>query len=185
MATTQAPATNTSTSWKIDPTHSHIEFAVKHLMISTVKGRFGDVEGTITIVENDPSKSSVKATIKAASIDTRTEQRDNHLRSADFLDAATYPELTFASTRITGDADTFTVTGQLTIRGVTREITLQATNEGAGKDPWGGERIGFSATTKLDRRDYGLVWNQAIETGGVVVGNDVKISIEIEAVKEV
>jgi polyisoprenoid-binding protein YceI len=168
MATTQAPAS--STVWKIDPTHSHIEFAVKHLMISTVKGRFDDVEGTITIAANDPSKSSV--------------QRDDHLRSSDFLHAESFPDLTFASTRITGDTDDFKVTGQLTIRGVTREITLDATEEGSGKDPWGGERIGFSSKTKLDRRDYGLVWNQAIETGGVVVGNDVKISIEIEAVKQ-
>jgi polyisoprenoid-binding protein YceI len=182
MATTQAPAT--STTWKIDSSHSHIEFAVRHLMISTVKGRFGDVEGTITIVDGDPSRSSVKATIKAASIDTRTEQRDDHLRSADFLDAANFPELTFTSTRITGDVDTFKVTGNLTIRGVTREITLNATNEGSGKDPWGGDRRGFSATTKLDRRDFGLIWNQAIETGGVVVGHEVKISIEIQAVKE-
>lgn len=182
MATTQAPAT--SSTWKIDSTHSHIEFAVKHLMISTVKGRFGDVEGTIHIVDGDPSRSSVKATIKASSIDTRTGQRDDHLRSADFLDAANFPSLTFESTRITGDSSSFTVTGQLTIRGVTREITLHATNEGSGKDPWGGDRIGFSATTKLDRRDFGLVWNQAIESGGVVVGNEVKISIEIEAVKE-
>lgn len=182
MATTQAPAS--STVWNIDPTHSHIEFAVKHLMISTVKGRFDDVEGTITIAANDPSRSSVNATIKAASIDTRTGQRDDHLRSSDFLHAEKFPDLTFASTRITGDTDDFKVTGQLTIRGVTREITLDATEEGSGKDPWGGERIGFSAKTKLDRRDYGLVWNQAIETGGVVVGNEVKISIEIEAVKQ-
>lgn len=182
MATTQAPVS--ITTWKIDPSHSHIEFAVKHLMISTVKGRFSDVEGTINIAPYDPSKSSVNATIKAASIDTRTGQRDDHLRSADFLDAEKFPDLTFASTRITGDTDEFKVTGQLTIRGVTREITLDATQEGAGKDPWGGERIGFSAKTKLDRRDFGLVWNQAIETGGVVVGNEVKISIEIEAVKQ-
>lgn len=182
MATTQAPAS--SSTWKIDSSHSHVEFAVKHLMITTVKGRFADVEGTIIIVANDPSKSSVQATIKAASIDTHTDQRDDHLRSADFLDGANFPELTFVSTRISGDTDDFRVTGQLTIRGVTREIILAATKEGAGKDPWGGERMGFSATTKLDRRDYGLVWNQAIESGGVVVGNEVKISIEVEAVKE-
>lgn len=182
MASTQAPAF--STTWKIDPTHSNVEFAVKHLMISTVRGSFSDIEGTITIVAGDPSKSSVNATIKAASIDTRTGQRDDHLRSADFLHAENFPSLTFASTRITGDTDEFKVTGQLTIRGVSREITLDATQEGAGKDPWGGERIGFSAKTKLDRRDYGLLWNQAIEAGGVVVGNEVKISIEVQAVKQ-
>jgi polyisoprenoid-binding protein YceI len=182
MSTTQtAPAT---TTWKIDPAHTYVEFAVKHLMITTVKGRFSDVEGTITAVGNDPSKSSVNVTIKAASIDTRTGQRDDHLRSEDFLHAERFPELTFRSTRISGDADSFKVTGELTIRGVTREITLDATKEGVGKDPWGGERAGFSATAKLDRRDYGLLWNQLIESGGVVVGNEVKISIEVEAVKQ-
>jgi polyisoprenoid-binding protein YceI len=182
MATTQAPAT--STTWKIDPAHTTVEFAAKHLMITTVKGRFSDVEGEIVISDADPSKSSVTATIKAASIDTRTTQRDDHLRSADFLDAANFPELTFKSTRITGEKSEFKVTGDLTIRGVTREITLDATNEGTTKDPWGGERIAFSATTKLDRRDFGLTWNQAIETGGVLVGNDVKISIDVQAVKQ-
>ena len=182
MATTQAPA-KTST-WKIDPSHSNVEFAVKHLMISTVKGHFADVEGEIVIADDEPTRSSVKATLKAASIDTRTGQRDDHLRSADFLDATNFPELTFTSTRITGDASEFKVVGNLTIRGVTREITLEATNEGSGKDPWGGERIGFSAKTKLDRREFGLTWNQAIEAGGVVVGNEVKVSIEIEAVKQ-
>jgi polyisoprenoid-binding protein YceI len=182
MATTQAPAK--STTWKIDPAHSNVQFAVKHLMISTVKGLFTDVEGEIVIVDGDPSKSSVSATLKAASIDTRTGQRDDHLRSADFLDAANFPEITFRSTRISGDESEFEVVGNLTIRGVTRVVTLDVTNEGAGKDPWGGERIAFSATTKLDRRDFGLTWNQAIEAGGVLVGNDVKVSIDVEAVKQ-
>lgn len=182
MATTQAPA-STST-WKIDPAHTHIEFAVKHLMISTVKGRFADVEGDIVIAAGDPSRSSVTATIKALSIDTRTGQRDDHLRSADFLDAANFPEISFTSTRIVGDAGEFTVHGDLTIRGVTRQVTLDVTNEGSGKDPWGGERIGFSGKTKFDRRDFGLIWNQAIESGGVVVGHEVKVSLEVEAVKQ-
>jgi polyisoprenoid-binding protein YceI len=181
MATTQAPAT--SSTWKIDPSHTLIEFAVKHLMISTVKGRFTDVEGEIVIVDDAPSASSVNAVIKAASIDTRTGQRDDHLRSADFLHAANHPEITFRSTRITGNDSEFKVTGELTIRGVTREITLDATNEGSIKDPWGGERVGFSARTKFDRRDFGLVWNLAVESGGLVVGNEVKVSIELEAVK--
>ena len=183
MATTEAPA-KTST-WKIDPAHTNVEFATKHLMITTVKGRFADVDGQIVISEGDPSKSSVTATIKAASIDTRTGQRDDHLRSADFLDAANFPEITFKSTRITGDKSDFKVTGDLTIRGVTREVTLDVTNEGSTKDPWGGDRIAFSATTKLDRREFGLTWNQAIEAGGVLVGNDVKVSIDVQAVKQV
>ena len=182
MATTQAPAT--SSTWKIDPSHTHVEFAVKHLMISTVKGRFADVEGEIVIAAGDPSHSSVTATLKAASIDTRTGQRDDHLRSADFLDAAGFPDITFKSKRITGDASEFKVVGDLTIRGTTKEVTLAATNEGSGKDPWGGERIGFSATTKFDRRDFGLTYNQALESGGVVVGHEVKVSIEVEAVKQ-
>jgi polyisoprenoid-binding protein YceI len=182
MATTQAPVT--SSTWKIDPSHSNVEFAVKHLMISTVKGHIADVEGEIVIADGVPSRSSVTATLKAASIDTRTGQRDDHLRSADFLDAANFPELTFKSTRITGDGSDFKVTGDLTIRGVTREVTLDATNEGSGKDPWGGDRIAFSATTKLDRREFGLTWNQAIEAGGVLVGNDVKVSIDVQAVKQ-
>ena len=182
MATIQAPAK--STTWKIDPAHSIVEFAVKHLMISTVKGRFTDVEGEIVIAGDDPSKSSVSATLKSASIDTRTGQRDEHLRSPDFLDALNFPEISFRSTRITGDSTDFKVTGDLTIRGVTRQVTLDATNEGSGKDPWGGERIGFSASTKLDRRDFGLTWNQTIEAGGVLVGNDVKVTIDVEAVKQ-
>jgi len=153
-------------------------------MISTVKGRFSEVEGEIVIADGEPSHSSVTATIKAASIDTHTGQRDDHLRSADFLDAANFPEITFKSTRITGDRSEFEVTGDLTIRGVTREITLDVTHEGSRKDPWGGDRIAFSATTKLDRRDFGLTWNQAIEAGGVLVGNDVKVSIEVQAVKQ-
>ncbi len=182
MATTQSPTK--TTTWKIDPTHSVVEFAVKHLMISTVKGRFSEIEGEIVIADADPSQSSVSATIKAASIDTHTGQRDDHLRSADFLDAANFPVLTFKSTRITGDKQEFKVTGNLTIRSVTREVTLDATNEGAGKDPWGGDRIAFSATTKLNRADFGLTWNQALEAGGVLVGNDVKISIDVQAVKQ-
>jgi polyisoprenoid-binding protein YceI len=183
MATTQAPTT--TSLWKIDPAHSNVEFAVKHLMISTVKGLFSDVEGEIVIASGDPARSSVTATLKAASINTRTGQRDDHLRSADFLDAASFPEISFESTRITGDQSHFKVSGNLAIRGVTREVTLDVTNEGIGKDPWGGERIAFSATTKLDRREFGLTWNQAIESGGVLVGNEVKVSIEVEAVKQV
>jgi polyisoprenoid-binding protein YceI len=182
MATTQAPAT--SSTWKIDPAHSNVEFAVKHLMISTVKGRFADVDGEIVIANGDPSRSSATATIKAASIDTRTGQRDDHLRSADFLDAGTFPEITFKSKRIVGDASEFKVVGDLTIRGTTKEVTLDVANEGSAKDPWGGERVGFSGKTKFDRRDFGLTWNQAIESGGVVVGHEVKVSLEIQAVKQ-
>ena len=182
MATVEAPVK--SSSWKIDPAHTNVEFAAKHLMITTVKGRIPLIEGEIVISVSDPSRSSVTARLEAAGIDTRTGQRDDHLRSADFLDAANYPEITFQSTRITGTKSELEVTGNLTIRGVTREVTLDVTNEGTTKDPWGGDRIAFSATTKLDRRDFGLTWNQAIEAGGVLVGNDVKVSIDVQAVRQ-
>jgi polyisoprenoid-binding protein YceI len=179
----KAPAAGTRTTWKLDPSHTTVEFSAKHLMISTVKGRITDIEGTIDIDEKDPRNSSVEATLKAASLDTRTDQRDQHLRSADFLDVEKYPEIIFRSTRIEGDKDSFKLTGDLTIRDVTKPITLDVEFEGTGKDPWGGERVGFSAKGKFDRRDFGLTWNQALETGGVVVGNEIKISLEVEAIK--
>lgn len=178
-----APETGSKTIWKLDPMHTLVEFSAKHLMISTVKGRIADVEGTIYADENNPENSSVDVTLKAASIDSRTEQRDNHLRSADFLDVVNFPAITFKSTRIEGDRNAFKLTGDLTIRGVTKPITLDATFEGQTKDPWGGERIGFSAKGKLDRREFGLTWNLLLETGGITVGNEIKINIEVEAVK--
>jgi polyisoprenoid-binding protein YceI len=185
MATTVQPgtATGTRTAWKLDPSHTAVEFSAKHLMITTVKGRITDVEGTIFTDEKNPRNSTVEATLKATSIDTRTDQRDQHLRSADFLNVEKYPDITFRSTRIEGDKEHFKLTGQLTIRDVTKEVTLDVQYEGQTKDPWGGTRVGFSATGKIDRRDWGLTWNQALETGGVVVGNDIKINIEVEAVR--
>ena len=178
-----APETGSKTVWKLDPSHTLVEFSAKHLMITTVKGRITDVEGTIYADENDPANSSVDVTLKAATIDTRTEQRDNHLRSVDFLDVENFPAITFKSTKIEGDRNEFKLTGDLTIRGVTKPITLDVTFEGQTKDPWGGERIGFSATGKIDRREFGLTWNVLLETGGLTVGNDIKINVEVEAVK--
>jgi len=178
-----APVAGTRTAWKLDPAHTLVEFSAKHLMITTVKGRITDIEGTIYADAKDPKNSSVEATLKAVSLDTRTDQRDQHLRSADFLDVEKYPEIRFRSTRIQGDKQSFKLTGDLTIRDVTKPITLDVKFEGETKDPWGGERIGFSATGKIDRREFGLTWNQALETGGVVVGNDIKISIDVEAIK--
>lgn len=180
-ATVATPAGG-RTAWKLDPAHSTVEFAVKHMMISTVKGRISDVDATIYTDEKNPRNSSVEATLRAASIDTRTDQRDQHLRSADFLNVEKYPEISFKSTRIQGDKERFQVTGDLTIRDVTKEITLDVEFQGRNRDPWGGERVGFSATGKIDRRDFGLTYNQALETGGVLVGNELKLSIEIEAV---
>jgi polyisoprenoid-binding protein YceI len=178
-----APATGTKTAWKLDPSHTIAEFSAKHLMITTVKGRITDIEGIIYTDEKDLKNSSVEATLKAVSLDTQTDQRDQHLRSADFLDVEKFPEIRFRSTRIQGDRQSFKLTGDLTIRDVTKPITLDVTFEGQTKDPWGGERMGFSATGKIDRREFGLTWNQALEAGGVVVGNDIKISLEVEAVK--
>ena len=185
MSTTATTTTPTLTTWSIDPAHSHVEFAVKHLMISTVKGRFGIITGTVQTDESDPAKGQVEVEIDAASIDTREAQRDAHLKSADFFDVEKFPKLTFKSTRITGvDKDSFTLTGDLTIHGVTRPVTLAVTSEGRGKDPWGGERAGFSATGKIKRSEFGLTWNQVLETGGFVVGDDIKISLDVELVKK-
>jgi polyisoprenoid-binding protein YceI len=178
-----APAAGAKTAWKLDPAHSIVEFSAKHLMITTVKGRITDIEGIIYTDEANPKNSSVEATLKTVSLDTRTDQRDQHLRSADFLDVEKYPEIRFRSTRIEGDKPSFKLTGDLTIRDVAKPITLDVEFEGETKDPWGGERVGFSATGKIDRRDFGLTWNQALETGGVVVGNEIKINLEVQAVK--
>jgi polyisoprenoid-binding protein YceI len=179
-APTVAP---TRTTWTLDPSHTLVEFTAKHMMITTVKGRFAEVEGTIVADEENPAGSEVSVTIKAASIDTRSDQRDGHLRSADFLDVEHYPDVTFRSTRLEGSKEKFKLTCELTIRGTTKAITLDVTFEGTGKDPWGGTRASFSATGKFDRRDYGLTWNVALETGGILVSNDVKINIEAQVVQ--
>ena len=182
--TTTQPTVGT---WTIDPAHSLVEFAAKHMMITTVKGRLADVQGRITIDEGSPERSRVEVEFGAASIDTRSEQRDQHLRSGDFLDVERFPTLTFRSTRVEGsplaEGGDFKVVGDLTIRGVTREVTLDATFEGRGTDPWGAEKVSFSASTKIDRRDFGLTWNAALETGGVLVSNDIKIQLEIQAAR--
>jgi polyisoprenoid-binding protein YceI len=150
-------------------------------MISTVRGRFGKVEGTVEVDDVNPNNSKIDVTVDVNSIDTRQEMRDNHLRSADFFDAANHPTMHFVSKRIVGDVNAeFTVIGDLTIRGTTREIQLDARLEGRGKDSWGNERAGFSATGKINRHDYGLDWNQALEAGGVTVGAEVKLSIDVE-----
>lgn len=184
-ATETAPKSGVRTAWKLDPAHTLVEFSAKHMMITTVKGRIADVDGTIYTDENDPKKSSVEAILKGASIDTRSDQRDQHLRSGDFLNVDQFPEIRFKSTRVEGDKNNFKLTGNLTIRDVTREITLDVEFGGINRDPWGGERVGFSASGKIDRRDFGLTWNQALETGGVLVANDIRINIEAEAVKAV
>jgi len=171
-------------TWTIDPDHTVVEFAVKHMMISTVKGHFGGVSGAIELDEEDVTQSSVSVEIDAATVDTRAEQRDAHLRSADFFDVENHPKITFRSRRVerTGD-DTFRVVGDLTIRGVTKEVVLETTDLGRGKDPWGGERVAFEATTSINREEFGLTWNAALEAGGVLVGPTVKITLAVQAVK--
>ena len=181
--TTTAIAGN-RTTWTIDASHSTVEFVAKHMMMTTVKGRFAELEGTVVADDSEIADSSVEVTMQAASIDTRSEQRDGHLRSPDFLDVENYPTVTFRSTRVEGSRDEFKLTGDLTIRGVTRPITLDVTFEGEGKDPWGGTRASFSAKGKFDRRDFGLTWNVALETGGILVSNEVKINIEAQVVQQ-
>ena len=175
-----------TTKWTVDSTHAEVGFSVRHMMIATVRGRFGAVTGTVTVDERNPRNSKVDVTIDASSIDTRQEMRDNHLRSPDFFDVAQFPNLHFVSKRIEGDprSGDFRVIGDLTIRDVAREVELKATFEGEGKDPWGNERAGFSATGKLNRTDFGLHWNQALEAGGVLVSDEVKLSIDVELVKK-
>ena len=172
--------------YQIDGSHSSVEFAVKHLMISNVKGRFTKVAGELTVDGANPLNSSVEASAEIASIDTHDPQRDGHLRSPDFFDADKYPTMTFKSRRLekAKGEDEYKLTGDLTIRDVTREVVFDLTFLGQGADPWGNARVGFSATTAINRRDYGLVWNTALESGGVLVGDQVKINIEAEAIKK-
>jgi polyisoprenoid-binding protein YceI len=176
-------ATTGTTTWAIDASHSSVEFAVKHMMISTVRGRFGEFAGMITTDDADPTRGSVTIEIAVASIDTRDAKRDEHLKSPDFFDAARFPTITFASTRVepvSGD-DRLRVVGDLTIRGVTREVVLDTEFNGRGVNPWGQEVAGWTATTEIDRGDYGLTWNAALEAGGMLVSDTVKIALEIEA----
>ncbi len=170
-------------SWNFDLVHSSINFWVRHLMVSKVHGRFGRWTGTLQFDDKNPSASRLEVEIDAASIDTREPKRDDHLRSADFLEADKYPHLTFKATSVksTGEGR-FQVTGDLTIRGTTKPVVLEVEYSGRVKDPWGGERAGFSARTSLHRKDFGLTWNQALEAGGIAVGDNVEISIEVEAI---
>jgi polyisoprenoid-binding protein YceI len=171
------------TKWDFDLSHSSINFHVRHLMVSKVHGRFTQWGGTLELDEADLTKSRFEVSIDAASVDTREDKRDAHLRSADFFDVESFPKLTFKSTKIAKDGDTYKVTGDITIRGVTRQIVLDVEGGQQVKDPWGGTRTGFSATTRLNRKEFGLNWNAALEAGGFVVGDKIDINIEIEAIK--
>ena len=185
MSTIATAPTTTTATWHVDPVHSVVEFKVKHMMISHVKGQFTGVSGVLAWDETDVTKSRVEATINASTISTRDPQRDTHLRSADFLDVETYPTLAFRSTSVkrTG-AEEETVTGDLTLHGVTREVVFQV--EGPtppSKDPWGNTRLGLSATAKISRKEFGLTWNAALEAGGLLVGDEVTITLDVQFVK--
>jgi len=174
----------TTNNWNIDTVHSGINFSVRHMVVSKVRGRFAKFSGELAIDDDDLTRSSVNVAIDASSIDTGNEQRDGHLRSADFFDVATFPELRFRSTRIDkrGD-DRYAVVGQLTIRDVTREVSLDVEFGGRARDPWGNERVGFVASASVDRKEFGLRWNQALETGGVLVGDRIDIELELQGVR--
>jgi polyisoprenoid-binding protein YceI len=175
----------TQTVWKIDPSHSVIEFAVKHMMFSTVKGRFATFEGEIITTPEDPTEGEVNIVIDAGSIDTRDDKRDEHLRSNDFFGAGDHPQLIFRGTRVEHEAGSgFKVHGDLTMKGVTRPVVLDATFNGSGVNPWGQTVASWSATTEIDREEWGLGWNAALETGGVLVGTRIKLALEIEAIQQ-
>ena len=176
--------TTTSRTYAIDPVHTTVEFVVRHLMITKVRGRFTSVSGTIAVADDSTVPTAVDVEVDAKTIDTREEQRDNHLRSEDFLHTEQHPKLTFKSTSFDGDGDDFKVHGDLMLHGVTRKVTLDATFEGRVKDPWGGERIGYSATTKINRKDFGLSWNVVLEGGGLTVGDEIRIELNVEAVAQ-
>ncbi len=185
MTTTLATPETAVSTWKIDPAHSVAEFKVKHMMISNVKGRFTGVSGTLYLDENNVANSRVAASIDASSIATGDAQRDGHLKSPDFFDAEQYPTLTFRSTRIVPDGDgELKATGELTIHGVAREVTFAVEGPTApAKDPWGNTRVAISATTKVNRRDFGLTWNAVLETGGILVGDEVTITLDVQFIK--
>ena len=186
MSTLATPEVTAATStWKIDPVHTVAEFKVKHLMISNVKGQFTGVSGSLSLDEKDLTLSRVEATIDAASINTREPQRDTHLKSSDFFDVEKFPTLSFKSTRVSRKADgELAVAGDLTIHGVTRNVTFQVEGPTSTmKDPWGNTRLGLSATTKINRKDFGLTWSPVLETGGLMVGEEVTITLEVEFIK--
>lgn len=183
MTTATAPQTQArTTTWAIDPAHTLVELAARHMMFTTVKGRFTGVSGTIVQDAADPTRSTVEVEIDAASITTGEAQRDAHLRSADFLDVENYPKITFRGTGVEGSSERFRVSGELAIRGTSRQVVLDAEFNGRGVNPYGKQVAGFTATTEINRKDFGLTWNVGLEAGGVLVGDTVKIAIDVQAV---
>lgn len=169
------------TNWTVDQSHSNVGFSVKHMMVSKVKGVFEDYSATVTAADlSDLSDATITFDIQVASISTKSEDRDNHLRSADFFDADQYPTISFLSTDIAKDGDDYKVTGDLTIKDVTKPVTFNVEFNGRGTNPWGVEVYGFEAETKINRDEFGLTWNAALETGGVLVGKEIKINVDLE-----
>lgn len=185
-SSTQPQQTDGTATYQIDPAHSVVEFSVKHMMFSTIKGKFAKVAGEIVFDQNNPTASSVTATVDVASVMTGDPNRDNHLRTADFFDPENHPTLSFTSKSIepVDREGTYRIFGDLTMRGVTRGVVLEGSHLGTGTDPWGGTRAGFTATTTINRKDWGLNWNAPLEAGGVLVSDQVKVSLDIEAVKK-
>jgi polyisoprenoid-binding protein YceI len=175
-------ATQTSNAYTVDAVHTTVEFVIRHLMISKVRGRFTALTGTINLPPGAEVPTELDVTIDAASIDTRDEQRDGHLKSPDFFDVATYPQITFRSTSIDGPADAFKISGDLTMHGVTRNVVLEVSFGGRATDPYGNARIGYEAHAKISRKDFGLTWNAALDTGGVALSDEVKIELNVEAI---
>ena len=176
--------TNLTGTYTLDPTHTRIGFLARHAMVTKVRGSFNEFEGTATVDGDNPAKSSVRVTIDAASIDTRNAQRDEHLRTNDFLALDQYPQITFVSTDIRQvDETTFEVTGDLTIKDVTNQVTVPFEFEGTSQDPFGNQRIGFDGSVTISRKDYGITWNAALETGGVLVSDKVVLEFEVSAIK--
>jgi len=173
-----------NTKWNIDAAHSGINFSVRHMVVSKVRGRFGKYSGTITLDDADITRSSVEVSVDASSIDTGVAERDTHLRSPDFFDVEKFPELRFRSQRIERVDDThYRIIGELAIRDVKREVVLDAEYGGRGKDPWGNERVGFIANAAIDRKEFGLTWNQTLETGGILVGDRIEIDLDVQGVR--
>jgi polyisoprenoid-binding protein YceI len=183
--TPATPSATAITTWNIDPAHSGAEFKVKHMMISNVKGNFNGISGVLRLNDADPALSHIEATIPVATLSTGDAQRDGHLKSADFLDAEKFPTLTFNSTGFTASADgDYSVSGDLTIHGTTRPVRLAVSEVSApSKDPWGNTRIGLTATAKISRKDFGLTWNSPLETGGVLVGEDVLLTLDVQFIR--
>jgi polyisoprenoid-binding protein YceI len=171
-------------TWKVDPAHSSVGFKIRHMMIATVRGHFSEFDGTLEAAEDDPKNSRAWGKVKVASLSTGDESRDAHLRSPDFFDVERYPEITFESTGVQHRAGgTYKVTGDLTIKGVTREVELEATVDGTAVDPWGVERVGISVRGTIDRTDFGLTWQQKLAAGGLLVGEDVGLLVDVSAIR--